>query len=264
MNVDIVVRPWMRHHNIAAGQMIQGLHRHGIAQRVLDDPAQATADVVACWGLRLAKPMIQRGQRVLVMERGYVGNRMIWTSMGWDGLNGRAAFPVVDDGGERWNRCFDGLMQPRGVRSSGPIIVFGQVPGDASVEGVDLAAYYRRFTDSNLLFRPHPNADQSQTYGLRRAFVTLAEVLSRASMAYAFNSNALTDAVLAGVHVDPADPGAMAWPVSLMRERSMSREAWAHRLAWCQWLPEEIANGDAWAALQGDCHVWSEPERVAA
>ena len=120
--------------------LIEGLRRHGLEPRyspvIRDD-----VDVVVCWGWRRGQKYRKRGHHVLMLERGYVGDRMAWLSLGWDGLNGRARFPVVDDGGERWRRYFGGMLQP--WRDGGDFIVLmGQVASDAAVGSCDIQAWY--------------------------------------------------------------------------------------------------------------------------
>jgi hypothetical protein len=75
---------------------------------------------------------------------------------------------------------------------------------------------------------------------------TLAEDLARAAVCVTWNSNAGVEAVLAGVPTVSMCKGSMAYDVTghvigdMLR---LPREDWAARLAWCQWLPEEIATG---------------------
>lgn len=46
-----------------------------------------------------------------MLERGYIGDRKQWLSLGWNGLNNRATFAEVDDGGARFRRYFDGMLK---------------------------------------------------------------------------------------------------------------------------------------------------------
>jgi len=73
------------------------------------------------------------GRDVLVMERGYIGDRTHWTSLGWNGLNGRARVPLAPaDGGARFERNYSRLMHPYNPAGHYALII-GQVPGDASL-----------------------------------------------------------------------------------------------------------------------------------
>jgi hypothetical protein len=121
-----------------------------------------------------------------------------------------------------------------------------------SVSGVDLGAFYTKaaeaFTRCGLKtrFRPHPHK--------RTDVRPLAEDLAEAALVVTYNSNSAVDAVLAGVPAIAVDRGSMAWDVTghVLGELRLSvpyRAAWAHALAWKQWLPEEMASGDCWAAV---------------
>lgn len=134
MLIEIVAKA--DHQTKAACALAEGLSRHGVPVAVVDGVSKATSDVVACWGWRNGKVLSGQGKRVLVMERAYIGDRFHWISLSWDGLNGHARFPSVDDGGKRWRLAFDGALRPRrDPAGGGEVIVFGQVPTDMSLKG---------------------------------------------------------------------------------------------------------------------------------
>jgi hypothetical protein len=277
VKIDIVARADLRHQRGYAERLAQGLGRHGVAARFVGSIEEVQAPVAACWGWRLGSQLKARGKRVLVMERGYIGDRFHWTSLGWDGLNGRARWPQIDDGGERFRRHFADLLKPERSGAGAYALVIGQVPGDASLIGVDITRFYKdaskalacRF-GARICFRPHPVHVQRGfapgpfMYGMTVHDGELEEALQGAACVAGWNSNALTDAVLAGVPVTAMDPGAMAWPVAghgfdeppALRDRG----PWAHRMAWTQWTPAEIASGAAWEAVA----TAMEPERQVA
>lgn len=234
-------------HQQSYGEAIKrGLEKHGIETEIVPAGRPAMGDITVIWGWRRAKTLAPG--KLLVMERGYVGDRFEWTSLGWDGLNGRARFPMVDDPA-RWEKHFAHLMRPTRT-IDGYALILGQVEGDAAVQDVNLPQFYRfaadraRKSGMEPVFRPHPDSARRRGVrtmeGARLLEGTLSEALEGASIAVAFNSNSLTDAVLAGVPVAPGDEGAMAWP-----SLACDRETWARRLAWCQWTMEEIADGTA-------------------
>lgn len=270
MKIDILVHPGAEHQIQAAQALSAGLACHGDEGRIVATPDALQTPVVACWGWRKGKPLRAAGKRVLVMERGYVGDRFRWTSLGWDGLNGRARFPLVEGDFHRWDSVLGCAgLPPAAPGSAGSYaLILGQVTGDASIEGVDIAAWYahayQALRKHGLLvfFRPHPveikrrgAAAMTACAGARLLEAPLEKTLAGAAVAAAYNSNALTDAVLAGVPVVAGDRGAMAWPVARQKFADHPESAgnvfeWAARLAWCQWLPEEIADGTAWEALK--------------
>lgn len=250
----------LEHQKAHAGPMAEGLRRHGCDVEMFLD-GEPTGDAVVVWGWRRGREHL--GKRpVLVMERGYLGDRFRWCSLGWDGLNGRARFPDAQDAGERFARHFGALMQPW-ARREGYALIIGQVPGDMSLEpaGGRLGAWYRDVAgrlDGDVRYRPHPGVLQrgldDEPPGVSMVGGTLADALAGARVVVTFNSNAGVEAVLAGVPTIATDQGSMAWPMTAhgLDEPLVTpdRAAWAARLAWCQWNENEIRSGEAWEAVK--------------
>ncbi len=277
LKIDIVARADLHHQQARAKHLAHGVGRHGVSARIVGSVAQVTAPIAACWGWRIGSQLKAKGKRVLVMERGYIGDRFHWTSLGWDGLNGRARWPQIDDGGERFRQHFADLMKPERLTPGSYALVMGQVPGDASLAGVDITQFYKTASKAlaerfgaRICFRPHPvqvergHAPGPFMHGMTVHDGDLEEALRGAACAVGWNSNSLTDAVMAGVPVTAMDHGAMAWPVvghgltepPVLRDR----EAWSHRMAWTQWTPDEITSGAAWEVVA----TAMEPERQVA
>lgn len=219
----------------------EGLQRHGALD--LGD------NVIACWGWRNGRQHRARGRDVLVLERGYLGDRFAYTSIAWNGLNGRGEFPEYpDDGGTRF-RALGLELKPW---SGGEyVLIAGQVPGDAALQGRDLRTWYASEAAAAaetwrlpVKFRPHPLAYRRGPVrpvpGTEMAEGDLAQTLVGAAVVVTFNSNLGVDALLAGKSATCADSGSMIWGVSWA-----CREQWAHRLAWKQWSIDEIRSGEA-------------------
>lgn len=237
-------------------------------------------DVAVCWGWRRAKRWrkLSPSKSVLVMERGYVGDRFHWCSLGWNGLNGRAVFPKPPIGFldplDRWLTAIapsEPLMQPwkpltyKGVHIAWDeqyALILGQVQNDQACIGVNLPYQYRMWKrlleqrGHTVKFRPHPHALGQGTGVPWGSYTrgTLAEDLAGAKFTVSWNSNASVDSVLAGVPSVTFDEGAMAWPVTshdLTNPVTMPcRTEWAAQLAWCQWQPSELVDGTAWRAVR--------------
>lgn len=264
--IDIVAARGAPHQQEAATRLARGLRRHGIKTRIVSAAGLAETPVVAAWGWRIGEEARTRGATVLVQERAYVGDRFSWTSLGFDGLNGRARFPLVEDGGDRWRRYFPDALKPLRP-GEGKVLVLGQVPGDMALKGAPVPGWYARAGrtlgaryGAAVEFRPHPDDTSPRIRGrsmhglaLSKA-ATLAEALAEAAVVAAWNSNSLTDAALAGVSLVAGDSGAMTWPLAGhgldTPARLAPREPWAHRLAWTQWTPEEIESGAAWEVVR--------------
>lgn len=218
----------------------------------------ANTKYVACWGWRQGKALFDKGHEVLVMERAYLGDRFSWTSLAWNGLNGHGDFGVQpDDSGERFNANFS--MQSWRETTGTSVLVMGQVPGDASLQGRNMMPWYESVSvlaaDAYGLpvkFRQHPAAAKrgykQNPRHCGKSFGELHEALSEAHVVITFNSNSAVDAVIAGVPAITMDKGGMAWDVAghnigdLVRP---DRTEWANKLAWKQWRLSEIENGSA-------------------
>ena len=274
---DIVVHKHrMSHADPFLAAFCRGLERHGQAYRMGSASVPEPCDLAVFWGHRRGDIIARQqaaGARYLVVERGYIGDRFQWTSLGYDGLNGRAAFMVPEDRGDRFARHHMTLLHPwRGFDPNGPVAIMGQVRGDASVAHVDLVAWYgqaigdaRQATNRDIVFRPHPgdvhgiNDANANMLGVPLQRGELAELLGAAGWVVTYNSNSAVDALLAGVPVLVYDQGGMAaklpgtWPAYGTPDDGTQRDNrmdWLEWLAWCQWLPEEMESGDAWAQLK--------------
>ena len=246
--------------------MRAGLARHGIDSVFThgDTPIDAV-DFHVTWSIKRPKIFRWRertGRHVLVMERGYLPDRMVYSSIGWDGLNNRAVFPAAPDGG-RWERHFADHMKPWRRTGGKTALLCGQVPGDSALYGLDLNRWAQSTADRlatdgwDVIFRPHPLTLRQGTNWTPRGCLlaaggSLQDALDHADLCVTYNSNSGVEAVLHGTPTVTLDEGAMAWGVSAhdFHPVTPDRTEWAHRLAWCQWTLEEIERGDAWEALR--------------
>lgn len=255
MRVTVIQRA--AHNRPCAEAVASGLRRHGHVVTV-QDHLRNLEKVVVIWGWGRGKHLRAAGHEVLVMERGYLGDRFNWYSLGWNGLNGFAEFPPYPHygGGARFGREHGALLRP--WRHDGDyVLLLGQVPGDAALRGEDLLPWYSKAAlrahnayELPVKFRGHPEAIK-RGYKFQPGYTepsegTLDEALARAFVAITYNSNSAVDAVLAGVPTVAVDQGSMAWPVAahhIGELRRPDRTDWAARLAWKQWRLEEIARG---------------------
>ena len=266
MSIDVVVyragQPWAEPKLDA---FVTGLRKHGIEPEERRAEAWRVSDLAVVWAHRdakLHKMQHEAGNHYLVLERGYIGdidNRRRWTSMGYDGLNGRADFCNAGAGPDRWEQHFAGFMQP--WKEGGDYaLLMGQVRGDASLAGVDIEGWYAETAyclverGLTVMFRPHPRYPAMAPGGAYALVGSLEGALSGAALAVTWNSTSGVDAVLSGVPTIAMDKGSMAWDVAahgLYEEPSRpDRMSWAERLAYCQWNDDEISGGVAWEHLR--------------
>lgn len=253
-DVVVVIRPGVEHQETHCSAMAEGISRHGHRVTRVAPGQRIDADVAVCWGWQIGK----RYRNPLVLERGHVGPRRTYTSAGWRGLAGYGHYPGCLDSGERWESRHGALMQP--WHGGGYALLLGQCAGDAALHGLDFRAWAQRTTDELLAaglmvrYRPHPAmaADRFCPTGATLAGGGLQEALARAELAVTYTSTAGVEAVLSGVPTLTFDRGAMAWPVTghaVGEVVTPDRTAWSHALAWTQWTIDELASGEAWAAL---------------
>jgi hypothetical protein len=193
----------------------------------------------------------------------------------WPVLNRNAADQKLNDLGIQWS----------GWRSNpeGHILVALQLPGDASLRGIDINDWaYRTILDirknSNrfIVVRNHPMASQ-RAFGdheeLARKLL-LAGVqnikfsdgqvvpwyhdLDDAYCTVTYTSGLAIDSVVSGIPTVACDPGNFAWGISsnsvtdinnVKMESTEVLHAWLRNLAGCQWSVEEMQNGTAWQHL---------------
>lgn len=245
--ITVIASPRALHQVTHQAAMTEGLRRHGF-EVLADSGDRATTHLVACWGWRCGRIMRARGHEVLVMERGYIGDRFAWTSLAWNGLNNRGSVFTPDDG-SRLSRYHADRLHP--VDHSGSyVLIAGQVPGDMSLRGRDLKPWYAEQVKKDwglpVKFRPHPLAHKRGPVHLVKGAQThigpLDEALRDAAVVVTYNSNTGVDAVLAGKKATADDDGSMIWGMK-------DRQKWAERLAWRQWKLDEIKDGSAWEVV---------------
>lgn len=212
---------------------------------------------------KVISEQIKLRQKVIILETGYLNRgdgEFNHYAVGYGGLNGRADFRNTNSNPDRLRKLGVELQPWR--RGGQYVLLCGQVPWDASVEHVHLDQWlvesYRKIksrTDRKVLFRPHPKAPSHlRINGLEEhnGPINWDEVHAVVT----FNSNVAVEAVVAGVPAFVDDIGSMALPVA---SRSLDdiespwypqRDRWMQDLAYCQWTPQEIRNGEAWTHLQ--------------
>lgn len=258
-DLTVIAKPGAVHQVTHQMAMAAGARKHGLTVIEQASITHVSTQVVACWGWRTGRQLHERGHEVLLMERGYLGDRFAWTSLGWNGLNGRANFATREDGGDRFRKHFSDLLKPWNPEGRYVLLV-GQVPGDMSLQGRDLAPWYaeqaaKAAAEYHLpvMFRPHPVAvsrgQARHVPGTQMLQGDLHGALAAAAVVITFNSNTGVDALLAGKPTTSHDCGSMVWEETnqLAGASDPGREAWAARLAWCQWTIDELRSGEAWS-----------------
>lgn len=274
MKVAFVIVSTAQHQMLTATNLCCGMARFGDEGVIFNSGAElrralsagAQFDAVSVWGWRRALEWRAQGFNILLMERAYVKDRFAFVSLGWNGLNGRAQWPIVNDSGARWRRLFSRMLKPwkweTAQDAKGYALLLGQVPTDAAVSGISFVRWATEMAHSlkqrghKVKYRAHPQAMSCRIAADYQSTSeeTLEESLSGAALAVTYNSNSGVDAVCAGVPTYAHDIGAMSWDVSSHDLDNVifmpDRAEWCMRMAWRQWLQDELSNGVAWAAVK--------------
>jgi len=201
-----------------------------------------------------------RKLRTIILETGYInrgdGPENHYAA-GWNGLNGRADFKNTSCPADRAQKLG---VELKPWKQGNNVILCGQVPWDAAVDFSDHKEWLQKtaraiflMTDRPVIFRPHPKAKLPPIEGTVYSTRPLAQDLEDAYCCVTFNSNSGVEAVLAGVPTVTMDKGAMAWEVTSHTLSDMAympdREQWLNNLAYTQWTPAEMRDGEAWRHL---------------
>ncbi len=243
--------------------MQRGLARHGIQTEFFSDMPTGSFDACVVWGWAVGKRVRDSFDcPMLVMERGYIGDRFEWTSCGWDGLNGRARFTQVDDG-KRFNRHFGHMLKDWKKSDGGYSLIAGQVATDHNVAHINILSWYRdvavRLWRAGMkpMFRQHPVDTRRNVEMPAISFAdivdgTLEEAFSVADMLVTYNSNSAIDALMSGIPVHVEDAGSMVYDLAShdLTKVYPDREPRLQQVAWCQFSMSELKSGDAWDTVR--------------
>lgn len=244
----------------------QGVNVVGDHAQSGPNPGGRNYDVLAFWSARRTNYFNiqkQRGKRALVMERAYLGDRYKWISLGYDGLNGHADFcngNVDDDRAQVW------LPDLKDWKHGGDYaLVVGQVPNDMSLGGknidqwlnVALVEAVKKY--GSVIYRPHPLAKNRSHPTIPNGVMIdkqkdLNDTFKKAIVCITYSSNCGVNAVMQGIPVVAHTPCSMVWDIATHSIdaplKTPCRRDWLRRMAYTQWLPHEIQNGDAWRHLK--------------
>lgn len=272
--IACVTRP-VPHHVKAMAPIANQLREAGYRVRETYDRCPPEA-VVFCWGNGWAKEIraVHPNVIVCVLDHGLFHPRKQSLVTGWQGLNGWGEHPFVIDGGKRLRDMgWADIVRPPRERppsrpNKGQVLILGQVYGDAAIVDAveDYGDWLQRLTDRferegwTVKFRPHPvqarnGLDRYPKVGrMTNHNASIYDDFEEATIVVAMNSNGLLDALMYGVQdVRLFNKGSMLYPISNLIDGGLAgerrvffplRERLAERLAWCQWLPEEIDNGE--------------------
>jgi len=268
MRINVYAIKNMSHQVERAESFCRGLKRHGYENtHVLPMNQPISCDLAVFWGMHhsgAVRALQERENKPwLMMERGYIGDRFQWTAMGYNGLNGRADFLNKNSPSDRWDKYFPRILKP--YHDGEYILLAGQVLQDASIKHLKvnyqtIANEIRKHTSLPIHFRKHPHklcANMKTPSGcITSPASTIEEAVENAKVCVCINSNSGVDAIIGGTPVINLDAGSMVWELSqhdysrINNPPHPNRSQWAYDIAYAQWHPTEIENGDAWEHLK--------------
>ena len=243
----------------------EGLEKHGADFFVEDHRTYMDCDLAVFWSHKkhhIIQEQKAKGAQYLVLERGFIGDRLANTSTGFNGLCGRAEWVTKDDP-SRFKEKFGDLLKPWKPEGEGDyILVIGQCPGDAALNGMNFDRWLNQLQHDlahfnlPIKFRPHPLAGNvTSPFERLSPDDPIENHFIGARFVVTFSSTAGVESVLYGVPTVTIDPGSMAYPVGghdlMVEPPRPDRDEWAEKLAWCQWTEEEFRNGVSWETLKG-------------
>ncbi len=178
----------------------------------------------------------------------------------------------------RWSALRKELgLEVKDYRKHGEhLLLAGQVPGDASLRGVDILGWMentaRELADASdrpIVIRPHPRSDHNALASMMRRLQTVRRIawdvkpggslrdsLTNAWATVTFSSGAAIDSLLMGIPAISMCPSSMAWPVTDHDIQKVNlptlydRHPWLDQLAHSQWTIAEIESGAVWARFE--------------
>lgn len=265
----------------------EGLDNLGIEyEKSFIEDGYIKSDAIALFGWKKGKPSDGPSQANLrtqlieahddpsstyVMERGYI-KRDSYYSIGIGGFNGIADFKNSNSDDKRWLQL-DQKLGETNWEDNKLVLVCGQVLNDASLRGINYAAWvYRtikyimdygagaggRGYDVEIAFRYHPLYKNRETMPLpipnaKKLILdtdeSFTDLLNRCRYTVSFNSNIGVESILAGVPTISFDERSMVWNISShdagqpYMPTLEERKQWAFDLAYSQWTLEEIKAG---------------------
>lgn len=230
--------------------------------------------------------IVSSGKPFVVIETPLIGRGPVtdilqdsWYRIGVNGFladTGRFFRQNKNYSADRWNKIKHQLgveLKPWIDSQEGNYIVVAlQLPGDASLRGIDITKWaaetvqtLRSYTSRPIIVRT-PQLDRefdkenilniTRIEGVSLVRGTRENLFTMIDNAYAtvtYSSGFGVDSVIRGIPTIAMDPGNFAYSLGNNKlsqinnlVRSSDREQWLYNLSWAQWSQEEIKSGEAW------------------
>lgn len=256
------------HQKWMADMWAEGFSAHGIPYQVHTAMTHSNFNednLLLVWGERKRVAFQKNFKNILVNERAYYQDRFKFVSCGYNGLNGKADFLNKSMPQDRFNKHFnDGRVKEWNPHGEYVLLAL-QIPGDASLKGVTFSypSIIQEIQKRGFKVKVRRHPSRPNDLGLRGVeFLPHEEPIEaqidKACAVVAVSSNVSVDAIIRGKPVLNFSPYSMVWDMAMKsydellseQKEPKNRMQWCYDLAYTQWLPEEIASGEAWDHLK--------------
>lgn len=277
------------HYRMCLEKFAAGLKRQGVNYFVHDGSNFRECDIAVffgSWKQRTAAHHVIKNQIVksvpfIVLETPLLGREIHdkhrYLRIGVNHfLDNVGNFNNKNCGPERWNKISKELgISLHPWRKGGDyILVALQLPGDASLRGMDISSWardtvfeIRKFTDRPIVIRPHPIIRKYNQKLISEACkapnvtfidpgkISLKDHLQSAWASVTYTSGMGIDSVVCGVPGFGMNEGSFIYNLehdlsTIEQPRLYDRSQWVYNLSYAQWSYDEMAEGLPWLHLK--------------
>jgi len=242
----------------------EGLKKHNVPHEIRLDGDSIESDLAIGWSQieedGTPKRAFTKAQNHIVLERGYLGDRLNWASVAYNGLNNRGDFNIKPNTpNDRYKKYWSGLKKPWNPKGK-YVLVIGQISTDASLAHLNHAVIIQNISNwfeyQNIFykFRKHPGPVIYAEHFKKKD--TLLKEIKDAVCVVTINSTAGVISLLEGKPTIALDEGSMAYPIAYHdlkdwnRSEEINRDQWLNNLSYCQWTEKEFKNGTVWENIK--------------
>jgi len=269
LTAAVYVKFGQPHHVQWTSAFSEGLMRHGIRVKTLNYQPEKVedADFHVFWAMKASKVIRhchEMGQPIVCLDRGYTDDRMYFTSINLNGLNGMSELDVSDFSQDS-SRCemHGWRIKERKILGEN-IIISGQVAGDASLGGINIydwvdaqvSALNAAGLGDKVFFKPHPLEETEhypriQSVQARRLGMdcSMDDAYELARLFLTYSSTVGANAWLNGVPALAASSTSMIFRDQFGDNTPRARQEWLNRISFRQFSEEEFSSGFAWELL---------------
>lgn len=248
LNIQILMKPNRQHHFDWCSAFALGVGADILETQDKFDLIRDNTDLVVFWSMRwdaVIQDCKRMGIPFFCLEMGYI-DRENFASVNLNGLNGRSQLQVPNNNA----RCMKHGWYQKDTKVPGnKIVIMGQMPGDRSLEGININDWalkvHERYKSIGLHteFKPHPLYRGE----IPKIPIFTGDIHKDASYIVTYSSNSGVDAWLNGVAAIAHSEMSMLWK---WQHKVGFGNEFINDLSYRQYSLEEFRSGEAWHNLQ--------------